>query len=121
MLSAISKKSTIAVFSYHASERMSKRHKFAVPAMRELDLAQEFVKAMLYTHADVGECEAWIYKDISKKMMLCVQRRTKVVITVYGDSNPDAEDFKNSKVLHTALDAVKTHPAIIKANSPYNK
>lgn len=89
----------------------------SVPTNKPVDISNAFVKASKYAHPTKGDCEAWVFCDISTKIMLILAQKSKVVLTVYG-----GEDFdENRNFFTTAYANVATHPKIIKANSPYTK
>jgi len=108
---------TMAVFSYHASEQMRDRHDYTVPYNQPVDIEQGFVKALRFTHDINGDCSAWVFKDLSVKIMLILAHKSKVVVTTYGGKDFD----ENRKMFVEAYKNVATHPAIIKANAPYKK
>ena len=109
--------STQAIFTFHASQQLKKRFNMSVPTNKSVDITQAFVKASRYTHPSMGDCEAWVFKDISTKIMLILAHKSKAVLTVYG-----GKDFDENRDFFTKIYAdIATHPEIIKANSPYNK
>lgn len=89
----------------------------SVPTNKSVDIETAFVKAQRYTHSTMGDCEAWVYKDLNTKIMLILAHKSKAVLTVYG-----GKDFDENRDFFTKVYAnVATHPAIIKANAPYKK
>lgn len=108
---------TMAVFTYHSSQQLKDRHDLTIPYNRPIDIEQGFVKALRYEHPENGDCSAWVFKDLSRKIMLILSHKSKVVITTYGGKDFD----ENRKMFVEAYQNVATHPEIIKANAPYKK
>jgi hypothetical protein len=105
------------IFSFHASEQLKKRFNMSVPTNKPVDISGSFIKASKYEHPKNGRCEAWVFYDISHKIMLILAQKSKVVLTVYG-----GEDFdENRDFFTTAYANVATHPKMVKGNAPYKK
>ena len=78
------------MFSFHAAQRLEERLHARVDTRREVNIESAFVKVKTYEHnAKSGVwVEAWVSRDTLNPVVLIIDRRSRVVMTVLTGTAP---------------------------------
>ena len=71
------------MFSHHAVQRCNQRLNINIPRSNEVNIEDAFQHAATFRHATTNRMqEAWITRDLSKRVVLIIDQENRVILTV---------------------------------------